>query len=107
MPNGGLIEISAKNIVRGDNEHPLLAKGNYVQVSIKDFGIGIPKDILPRIFDPFYTTKTKGHGLGLATCFSIISRHGGCIGRSDLVEMVEVGVENRAAQQRPQNFRQQ
>jgi two-component system cell cycle sensor histidine kinase/response regulator CckA len=50
-----------------------------VKVSIKDSGIGIPREIIPRIFDPFYTTKTKGHGLGLATCYSIINRHGGAI----------------------------
>jgi two-component system, cell cycle sensor histidine kinase and response regulator CckA len=50
-----------------------------VRISIKDFGTGIPRDVLPRIFDPFYTTKTKGHGLGLATCYSIINRHRGCI----------------------------
>jgi PAS domain S-box-containing protein len=79
MPNGGAIEISARNIPLAEREHPRLARGEYVKVSIKDFGIGIPKDILPHIFDPFYTTKTKGHGLGLATCYSIINRHGGCI----------------------------
>jgi CheY-like chemotaxis protein len=81
MPNGGAIEITAKNISPGlgEKSHPPLADGNYVKVSIKDFGIGIPKDIMPRIFDPFYTTKTKGHGLGLATCYSIMNRHGGCI----------------------------
>ena len=79
MPSGGAIEIAAENITFGEKEHPPLAKGNYVKTSIKDFGIGIPKDILPRIFDPFYTTKTKGHGLGLATCYSIVNRHGGCI----------------------------
>jgi CheY-like chemotaxis protein len=39
----------------------------------------MPKEILPKIFDPFYTTKAKGHGLGLATSYSIIKRHGGCI----------------------------
>jgi CheY-like chemotaxis protein len=50
-----------------------------VKLSIKDYGIGMPKDILPRIFDPFFTTKTVGHGLGLATCYSIVSRHRGCI----------------------------
>jgi PAS domain S-box-containing protein len=79
MPNGGTIEISARNSSLGEKEHPSLSKGEYVKVSIKDNGIGIPKDIMPRIFDPFYTTKTKGHGLGLATCYSIVNRHGGCI----------------------------
>jgi CheY-like chemotaxis protein len=79
MPDGGAIEISAINISLGEREHPMLSKGDYIKVSIKDSGIGIPKEIMPRIFDPFYTTKLKGHGLGLATCYSIISRHGGCI----------------------------
>ena len=79
MPGGGSIEIAATNVSFGDKGHPPLAAGDYVKVSIKDFGIGIPKDIMPRIFDPFFSTKTKGHGLGLATCFSIINRHGGCI----------------------------
>jgi PAS domain S-box-containing protein len=79
MPNGGDIVITAANISFGEREHPPLAGGDYVKISIRDFGIGIPKDILPRIFDPFYTTKMKGHGLGLTTCYSIVSRHGGCI----------------------------
>jgi PAS domain S-box-containing protein len=79
MPGGGALEISAENISYGEKEHPTLAQGDYVKVSIKDSGIGIPKDIIPRIFDPFYTTKSKGHGLGLATCYSIVNRHGGCI----------------------------
>jgi PAS domain S-box-containing protein len=79
MPNGGSIEIAAVNVFFGETEFPPLARGDYVKLSVKDFGIGIPKEIMPRIFDPFYTTKTKGHGLGLATCYSIISRHGGCI----------------------------
>jgi PAS domain S-box-containing protein len=79
MPNGGDLEITAENISFGEKEHPPLARGDYVRVSIKDHGIGMPKDVLPRIFDPFYTTKTKGHGLGLATCYSITNRHGGCI----------------------------
>jgi PAS domain S-box-containing protein len=79
MPGGGALEITAANLSFGEKEHPALARGDYVKVSIKDFGIGIPKEIIPRIFDPFYTTKSKGHGLGLATCYSIINRHGGCI----------------------------
>jgi PAS domain S-box-containing protein len=79
MPDGGMIEISAQNNTISENIHSKLKKGYYVSISIKDNGIGIPKNILSRIFDPFYTTKTKGHGLGLATCFSIMQRHGGCI----------------------------
>jgi PAS domain S-box/PAS domain S-box len=79
MPDGGTIEINAANVSFGEKKHPMLAQGDYVKVSIKDFGIGIPKEIMPRIFDPFYSTKLKGHGLGLATCHSIMSRHGGYI----------------------------
>ena len=79
MPVGGTIEFSSRNITFAENEHPLLEKGNYVKISITDTGIGIPKELLAKIFDPFFTTKPKGHGLGLATCYSIIKRHGGCI----------------------------
>ena len=78
-PAAGQIEISADNVSFTEKGHPPLADRDYVKVSIKDQGVGIPKEILPRIFDPFYTTKTKGHGLGLATCYSIVNRHGGCI----------------------------
>lgn len=75
MPKGGNILITAANEeLQG---HGILPNGSYVRLSIKDQGIGIPQNILPNIFDPFFTTKTKGHGLGLATCHSIVSRHGG------------------------------
>jgi len=73
MPVGGTIELSARNIMLAEKEHPRLEKGNYVRISIKDPGIGIPNELLSRIFDPFFTTKAKGHGLGLATCYSIIT----------------------------------
>lgn len=79
MPSGGDIEITAQNISWGDNEHPPLFKGDYVKIAIKDSGIGMPNDIMERIFDPFFTTKSKGHGLGLATSYSIIRQHDGCI----------------------------
>jgi PAS domain S-box-containing protein len=79
MPNGGSIEIAAQNISFKETGFPPLTQGDYVKVSISDSGIGISPEVLPRIFDPFYTTKTKGHGLGLATCYSIINRHGGYI----------------------------
>lgn len=79
MPSGGIIELSAKNVSFSEKEHPILSGGNYIKISIKDSGIGIPQDKIPNIFDPFFTTKTKGHGLGLATSYSIVSKHYGCI----------------------------
>jgi signal transduction histidine kinase/CheY-like chemotaxis protein len=79
MPHGGEIVISAKNIILVKDESPDLDPGPYIQISIKDNGIGISHDAIVHIFDPFYSTKEKGHGLGLAICYSIITRHGGHI----------------------------
>ncbi len=81
MSDGGALELTARNITipSEGTKIPSLKDGDYVGISIKDYGIGIPKEILPRIFDPFYTTKATGHGLGLTTCYSIVKRHGGCI----------------------------
>ena len=79
MPVGGVIELTARNISLTVKDHPFLSTGNYVRIALKDTGIGIPNELISKIFDPFFTTKTKGHGLGLATCYSIIHRHGGCI----------------------------
>ncbi|MFP4682009.1 MAG: PAS domain S-box protein [Chitinispirillaceae bacterium] len=78
-PDGGMVEISAENIVVGKAKGNYLLPGRYVRLSFRDQGVGMPKEILNRIFDPFYTTKAKGHGLGLATCYSIINKHGGHI----------------------------
>jgi two-component system cell cycle sensor histidine kinase/response regulator CckA len=79
MPHGGSIQVRLRNAPQAQESHPELGKGNYVRISISDSGVGIAKDMLGRIFEPFYTTKAKGQGLGLATCHSIVSRHGGCI----------------------------
>jgi PAS domain S-box-containing protein len=79
MPEGGVIEISARNIIADNDRHTDLLPGNYIQVSFKDHGIGMSRDTLPKIFDPFYTTKPQGHGIGLAACYSIVHRHGGFI----------------------------
>lgn len=61
---------------------PLLP-GSYLHVTLTDSGPGIPADILPNIFDPYYSTKNrgaqKGMGLSLALCFTIIMKHGGII----------------------------
>lgn len=79
MPSGGKIEVSAENSRISENEHSLLAKGNYIKLSIRDFGIGMSKELMSRIFDPYFTTKPTGHGLGLTSSYSIAKRHGGCI----------------------------
>ncbi|MCX8122861.1 MAG: PAS domain S-box protein [Spirochaetes bacterium] len=78
MPMGGTITVSANNVSFSGNEHPLL-EGDYIRITIADEGVGIPKDLLPKIFDPFFTTKSLGQGLGLATSYSIITRHNGTI----------------------------
>jgi PAS domain S-box-containing protein len=78
MPGGGIIEIDATNAVI-EAEAPSLAPGRYVKIEIRDTGIGIPSEILPRIFDPYFTTKESGGGLGLATAYSVVSKHGGHI----------------------------
>jgi two-component system cell cycle sensor histidine kinase/response regulator CckA len=75
MPSGGIIEVRAENVVlRGDYEH---VSGAHVRISISDYGSGISSDILPRIFDPYFTTKASGSGLGLATAYAIVTKHGG------------------------------
>lgn len=78
MPEGGIIQVRAENYLAAEREKRLpLPQGRYVQISIRDFGIGIPKEHLPRIFDPYFTTKQKGSGLGLTTSYSIIKKHDG------------------------------
>ncbi len=79
MPNGGTIRINLQNFTFEGNTSLPLKKGKYVQMTIQDNGIGIPEKYLSRIFDPFFTTKQSGSGLGLATSFSIISKHDGHI----------------------------
>jgi PAS domain S-box-containing protein len=79
MPLGGVMDVRAANVEVKAGEHPGLPTGGYVKLSVQDQGVGIPRELLPRVFDPFFTTKPKGHGLGLATCYSIVKRHGGLI----------------------------
>jgi CheY-like chemotaxis protein len=56
-----------------------LSQGRYVKIQIIDQGTGIEPKVLPKIFDPYYTTKEKGSGLGLAIAYSVIKRHDGII----------------------------
>ena len=79
MVDGGVIEVGIENFnADQENEYPL-KEGRYVRISVKDRGVGIPEEHLHRIFDPYFTTKQKGSGLGLATVYSIIKNHDGHI----------------------------
>ena len=78
MADGGTIEIECNNYLQ-EEASPVLAAGQYVRIAIRDQGAGIPPEIIDRIFDPFFSTKEEGSGLGLATTHSIISKHQGHI----------------------------
>ena len=88
MPDGGVMELIAENTTTRTNIRSL-GQGNYVRITIKDNGIGIPRKNLSRIFDPYFTTKTTkgfgGIGLGLAISDSIIKNHNGLISVESVV----------------------
>ena len=75
-PNGGRIDVSAENVTAPPAN---LLSGDYLRVTVRDHGVGISPEHLPRIYDPFFTTKKQARGLGLAAAYSIIQRHGGHI----------------------------
>ncbi len=82
MPSGGTIAVSCENYRHAAGNGQAisdLAPGDYVKITIKDEGVGIPEQYLKRIFDPYFTTKPKGNGLGLATTYSIIKHHKGLV----------------------------
>ncbi len=77
MPDGGAIAIAATNLAIADGNELPLPPGRYVKIAVADQGVGIPPEHLARVFDPYFTTKAKGSGLGLATAYSIVKKHGG------------------------------
>ena len=79
MPDGGTIQVSAENFALSAENNPFIKNGKYVKITVKDTGVGIPEEHLPKIFDPYFTTKEEGSGLGLATAYSIIKNHAGYI----------------------------
>jgi len=79
MPGDGTIEVRVKNNIIQEGSRLQLEKGKYVKLSIRDHGTGILKEHIERIFDPYFTTKQEGIGLGLTTTHSIIRRHEGQI----------------------------
>ncbi len=79
MPGGGRVRVDVRNMTIDDRSGVPLPKGRYVRIGIMDTGTGIAEQNLDKIFDPYFTTKQGGSGLGLATSYSIIRKHGGVI----------------------------
>jgi two-component system, cell cycle sensor histidine kinase and response regulator CckA len=79
MPAGGTLAVSAENVVIDAEAALPLARGRYVRITVSDRGVGIPKEHLHRVFDPYFTTRKTGSGLGLSVCYSIVRNHGGHI----------------------------
>ena len=79
MPTGGIVRVTLRNEALADGACGTLPAGRYLHLSIRDSGTGISPDHLARIFDPYFTTKQQGSGLGLATVYSIVKKHGGHI----------------------------
>jgi PAS domain S-box-containing protein len=92
MPDGGVVTIIGENISIGSKQESgtSLARGDYVKLTVIDSGCGIPKEDLTKVFDPYFSTKSTGSGLGLTSSYSIIKQHDGVI----TVES-EVGVGTR------------
>ena len=79
MPEGGTITIACQNVSLETENRFSLAQGNYIKITIKDQGSGIREEHFNKIFDPYFTTKQKGSGLGLASAYSIVRKHNGHI----------------------------
>jgi PAS domain S-box-containing protein len=79
MPHGGTINISIQNLELKQGNRMALPPGFYVSIAVRDHGVGIPERNRNKIFDPYFSTKPAGNGLGLTTSFSIIKKHGGNI----------------------------
>lgn len=79
MPQGGNINVTARNIAIGADSVLPLSPGDYIEISVEDQGVGIPEEYLQKVFDPYFTTKQKGSGLGLASAHSVIKNHDGFI----------------------------
>jgi CheY-like chemotaxis protein len=102
MPSGGTVTVAAENVHIEKAAGLLLPDGRYVKVSVRDEGTGIMEEHLQRIFDPYFTTKQSGSGLGLAVTFSVIKNHQGHIAvHSKLGEGAVFTVHLPASDQQP------
>ncbi len=79
IQGAGAVRITAENVELSDGELLPLAGGRYARISVADQGMGIPRDIINKVFDPYFTTKQNGRGLGLTIAYAIIRNHDGHI----------------------------
>lgn len=81
MPDGGLITITAENVLLSSEDNAAGLQGEFVALRVTDTGIGIAADVLPQVFEPFFTTKgpEKGTGLGLAQVYGLAQQSGGAV----------------------------
>src|SRR6185436_2733134 len=81
MPSGGELTVSGRNVSLVPGDHGLDLKGEFVALTFRDTGFGIAPDILPKVFDPFVTTKqvSKGTGLGLSQVYGFAHQAGGAV----------------------------
>lgn len=79
MPEGGKIDVRAENVILEEENSLPLDEGKYVKIEIEDNGSGINEDHLTKIFDPYFSTKSRGSGLGLSSVYSVIKKHDGYI----------------------------
>jgi PAS domain S-box-containing protein len=79
MPHGGIIRVRAENFSVGAGCPLPLRQGRYIKIAVSDQGCGIPAEHLPKIFDPYFTTKERGSGLGLAIAYAVVTKHEGYI----------------------------
>ncbi|MGB5984292.1 MAG: ATP-binding protein, partial [Desulfobacterales bacterium] len=77
MPEGGIITIQGRNVSLSADNPYLLAAGDYIMLTLGDQGLGIRPEHLKKVFDPYFTTKQKGSGLGLTVAYNIIAKHDG------------------------------
>lgn len=84
MPSGGSLRLEAANVPPGAELPEQLKPGPYLRITVTDTGIGIPKEYLEKIFEPYFTTKSCGHGLGLSMTWSVIKKHNGHISVSSV-----------------------
>jgi two-component system, cell cycle sensor histidine kinase and response regulator CckA len=77
MPDGGIVRVEGANVALEKDEVHSLDSGLYVRIRVTDHGRGIPPKYLDKIFDPYFTTKETGTGLGLTSLYSIVKKHGG------------------------------